>query len=83
MSEPIVSITMCPLDCLGNSTMSLIEVSLINHTACTFPDSACNSNLAGNEVALCRGWPNWIKHRKFKYSVWCLIDPFLFTVFAL
>ena len=35
VSEPIVSISMCPLDCLGNSTMSLIEVSLINHTACT------------------------------------------------
>ena len=32
--EQIVSITMCPLVCLGNSTMSLIEVSLINHTGC-------------------------------------------------
>ena len=43
MSEPIVSITSCPLDCLGNSTMSLIEVSLINHTACMhqFPGEWC------------------------------------------
>ena len=33
-SEQIVSSTMCPLVCLGNSTVSLIEVSLINQTVC-------------------------------------------------
>ena len=39
VSEQIVSITTCP--CLENSTMSLIEVSLINHTGCT--DTSCGS----------------------------------------
>ena len=34
VSEQIVSITTYHLVCLGNSTMSLIEVSLINQTAC-------------------------------------------------
>ena len=37
ISEHIVSSATCPLVYLGKSTMSLIDVSLINDTACISP----------------------------------------------